>query len=84
MPDVRMRSLCAWGDLNEWGSVAGWAKHPWSSAGLLEFQLIHTSDSASLFLIEGKSRTFIALNCVLGTVMSSPRAHMTVELQHSA
>lgn len=35
-------------------------------------------------LEEGKSRTFIALNCILGTVMSAPAAHLAVDLEGSA
>ena len=35
-------------------------------------------------LNEGKSRTFIALKCILGTVMSVPGAHLAVNLEGSA
>lgn len=47
-------------------------------------QLTPTSVSASLLLSEGKSRTFIALSCILGTVMSAPGAHLAVDLEGSA
>lgn len=53
--DVQMPDVCMW-SFNHMhmvcGSMAGQARHPWSSAGLLEFQLIHASDSASLFWLK--------------------------------
>lgn len=60
---VHVISLHIKRDLNEWGSMAGQAKHLWSLIELLEFQLTHTSGSASLFWLKAspehlnKSRT---------------------------